>query len=97
MRKQFLTFLHSSNALLEFEYDGWNIISVSGQWSYSEYKSVTEGGRIERLDIFDDRVLLPLEKHILLMPLLYLVTVNSTEHDTTNKRKIGSAVARTIC
>lgn len=51
----------------------------------------------ERLDIFDDRVLLPLEKHILLMPLLFLVTVNSTEHDTTIKRKIGSAVARTIC
>lgn len=51
----------------------------------------------ERLDIFDDRVLLPLEKHILLMPLLFLVTVNSTEHDTAIKRKIGSAVARTIC
>lgn len=51
----------------------------------------------ERLDIFDNRVLLPLEKHILLMPLLFLVAVNSTEHDTTNKRKIGSAVARTIC
>lgn len=48
MRKEFLTFLHSSNALLEFKYDGWNIIGVSGQWSYSEYKSVTVGGRTER-------------------------------------------------
>lgn len=71
MRKEFLTFLYLSNTLLEFEHGGWNIINVSGQWSYSEYKSVIEGGRTERKTRhLQQHSLLPLEKHILLMPLL---------------------------